>query len=92
VLSLKVSTKEVDKTIVNVVISDMRVTGSRLDLEYPSSIGKRDTSKVPPPKSTIKAFFSAPFLSSPFAIAAAVSSLIMRRMFNPAIERAAFVA
>ena len=57
----------------------------------PSSIVNKDTSKVPPPQSNINTFFS-PFLSSPYAIAAAVGSFIILNTFNPAITPASFVA
>ena len=61
--------------------------------KIPSSIVKSDTSNVPPPKSKIKILLSPfPFLSSPYAIAAAVGSLIMRNTFSPAIAPASFVA
>jgi hypothetical protein len=64
-----------------------------LTSKIPSSIVSKDTSKVPPPKSKIKTFFSPlPFLSSPYAIAAAVGSLIILRTFNPAIIPASLVA
>ena len=46
----------------------------------PLSIVRSETSKVPPPKSKTRMFFSpADFLSRPYAIAAAVDSLRMRR-------------
>ena len=61
--------------------------------KIPSSIVSNETSKVPPPKSKIKTFFSPdPFLSRPYAIAAAVGSLIILRTFNPAIIPASLVA
>uniref|UniRef100_A0A182ULX2 Uncharacterized protein n=1 Tax=Anopheles merus TaxID=30066 RepID=A0A182ULX2_ANOME len=61
--------------------------------KIPSSIVRIDTSKVPPPRSKISTFRSpAPFLSSPYAMAAAVGSLMMRSTFNPAIAPASFVA
>ena len=54
---------------------------------------KSDTSNVPPPRSKIKMFCSPLFFfSSPYAIAAAVGSLIIRRTFNPDIAPASFVA
>ena len=54
---------------------------------------KRETSKVPPPKSNIKTFCSDFLLvSNPYAIAAAVGSLIIRKTFNPAIAPASLVA
>lgn len=61
--------------------------------KIPSSIVNNDTSKVPPPKSKIKTFFSpSPFLSNPYAIAAAVGSLIILKTFNPAMIPASLVA
>ena len=61
--------------------------------KIPSSIVRSDTSNVPPPKSKIKILLSpSPFLSRPYAIAAAVGSLIMRNTLRPAIDPASFVA
>merc|ERR1719378_1471223 len=64
--------------------------------KMPSSMVSSDTSKVPPPRSKIITFFSAgpelDFLSRPYAIAAAVGSLMMRSTFRPAITPASFVA
>ena len=54
---------------------------------------RRDTSRVPPPKSYINTFFSPSlFLSRPYAIAPAVGSLIIRRTLSPEIAPASFVA
>jgi hypothetical protein len=50
----------------------------------PLSIVRMDTSKVPPPRSNTRMFFSPPFLSRPYAIAAAVGSLMMRTTLRPA--------
>jgi len=50
-----------------------------------------DTSNVPPPRSKTSIFFS-PFLSKPYAIAAAVGSLIIRATFKPEMVPASFVA
>jgi hypothetical protein len=48
---------------------------------------------VPPPQSKISIFLlSDSFFSKPYAIAAAVGSLITRRTFKPAIIPASFVA
>ena len=60
----------------------------------PPSILSTDTSNVPPPRSNIKIFFSSEedFLSSPYAIAAEVGSVITRNTVSPAITPAAFVA
>jgi len=58
----------------------------------PLSIVKIETSKVPPPKSNTKMFFSPDFLSRPYAIAAAVGSFKIRTTFKPAIVPASFVA
>ena len=57
-----------------------------LTSNIPSSIVKILTSNVPPPISKINTFCSSPAsLSSPYAIAAAVGSLIILNTFNPAI-------
>ena len=59
----------------------------------PSSIVRRETSNVPPPKSKIRTFLSPWFfLSSPYAMAAAVGSLMILRTFNPAMAPASLVA
>jgi len=50
-----------------------------------------DTSKVPPPRSKTRIFFSF-FSSRPYAIAAAVGSLMIRSTFKPAIVPASLVA
>ena len=64
-----------------------------LTSKIPSSIERQETSKVPPPKSKIKTLRSAPtFLSRPYAMAAAVGSLMIRRTLMPAIAPASFVA
>ena len=63
-----------------------------LTSNMPSSIFNKDTSNVPPPKSKIRTFCSFVLLSSPYAIAAAVGSLIMRNTFKPAITPASLVA
>lgn len=64
-----------------------------LTSNIPSSIVNNDTSNVPPPKSKISTFFSPfPFLSSPYAIAAAVGSLIILKTFKPAMIPASLVA
>lgn len=56
-------------------------------------MARMDTSKVPPPKSKIRTFFSPlRFLSKPYAKAAAVGSLIILKTFKPAIAPASFVA
>ncbi|KVH93673.1 hypothetical protein Ccrd_004272 [Cynara cardunculus var. scolymus] len=62
--------------------------------KIPSSIVNNDTSNVPPPKSKIKTFCSplrCDFLSNPYAIAAAVGSLIILITFIPEIAPASFV-
>ena len=60
--------------------------------KIPSSIFKSETSKVPPPKSKINTFLSLSTLSKPYAIAAAVGSLIILNTSSPAIIPASFVA
>ncbi|KAF4390148.1 hypothetical protein G4B88_005066 [Cannabis sativa] len=66
-----------------------------LTSKIPSSIVKIETSKVPPPRSKIRTFCSPTleaFLSNPYAIAAAVGSLMILNTFNPEIAPASFVA
>jgi hypothetical protein len=58
----------------------------------PLSMVKILTSNVPPPKSKTRMFFSPPFLSKPYAMAAAVGSLIILATFSPAIIPASLVA
>ena len=61
--------------------------------KIPSSIESNETSNVPPPKSKISTFCSPLLpLSRPYAIAAAVGSLIIRITFSPAIVPASRVA
>uniref|UniRef100_A0A1I8I9W5 Secreted protein n=1 Tax=Macrostomum lignano TaxID=282301 RepID=A0A1I8I9W5_9PLAT len=60
--------------------------------KIPSSIVRMDTSKVPPPRSKMSTFLSWPlFLSRPYAMAAAVGSLMMRSTFRPAMAPASLV-
>ena len=64
-----------------------------LTSKIPSSIDKRETSKVPPPISKTKIVFSFDVSSfNPYAIAAAVGSLITLKISNPAIVPASLVA
>ena len=64
-----------------------------LTSKIPSSIVRSETSKVPPPRSKIRTFLSpCPFLSKPYAIAAAVGSLMILKTLRPAIDPASFVA
>mmetsp|Transcript_21305 Transcript_21305/g.54268 ORF Transcript_21305/g.54268 Transcript_21305/m.54268 type:complete len:335 (-) Transcript_21305:313-1317(-) len=58
----------------------------------PLSMVSSDTSKVPPPRSKTRMFFSPDFLSRPYAIAAAVGSLMMRITLRPAMVPASLVA
>mmetsp|Transcript_2792 Transcript_2792/g.8024 ORF Transcript_2792/g.8024 Transcript_2792/m.8024 type:complete len:214 (+) Transcript_2792:1091-1732(+) len=58
----------------------------------PSSMVRRVTSKVPPPRSKTRMFFSPSFLSRPYAIAAAVGSLMMRITLRPEMVPASLVA
>ena len=61
--------------------------------KIPSSIERILTSNVPPPKSNIRTLDSLFLtLSKPYAIAAAVGSLIILKTFNPAIAPASLVA
>ena len=63
-----------------------------LTSNIPSSIHISEISWVPPPQSTIRTYCSFGLLSRPYAIDAAVGSLIIRNTFNPAICPASFVA
>jgi len=67
-----------------------------LTSKIPSSIDSSETSNVPPPRSKMSTFFSpvtpCDFLSRPYAIAAAVGSLMMRSTSSPAIAPASLVA
>ena len=58
----------------------------------PSPISSSDTSNVPPPRSKTRIVCSLSPLSSPYASAAAVGSLTMRRTLRPAISPASLVA
>ena len=58
----------------------------------PSSISSRETSKVPPPRSKTRMVCSRSPLSSPYASAAAVGSLMIRSTLRPAIVPASLVA
>ena len=63
-----------------------------LTSKIPSSIESKLQSKVPPPQSNTRICFSfLQFLSKPYAIAAAVGSLIILVIFNPEIVPASFV-
>mmetsp|Transcript_19909 Transcript_19909/g.61612 ORF Transcript_19909/g.61612 Transcript_19909/m.61612 type:complete len:216 (-) Transcript_19909:229-876(-) len=65
-----------------------------LTSKTPESIVSRVTSNVPPPKSNTRtcSSLSAAAFSRPYAIAAAVGSLMTRATFKPAIVPASFVA
>ena len=63
-----------------------------LTSKTPSPSSSTDTSNVPPPRSKTRIVWSAPSLSSPYASAAAVGSLTMRRTLRPAIVPASLVA
>mmetsp|Transcript_18136 Transcript_18136/g.45686 ORF Transcript_18136/g.45686 Transcript_18136/m.45686 type:complete len:274 (+) Transcript_18136:1310-2131(+) len=66
-----------------------------LTSKMPSSMVSRDTSKVPPPRSkmsTLRSPWPESFLSRPYAMAAAVGSLMMRSTSRPAILPASLVA
>ena len=64
-----------------------------LTSNIPSSIVNKLISWVPPPQSKINTFLSCvSLLSRPYAIAAAVGSLIIRVTFKPAIAPASLVA
>lgn len=55
-----------------------RATTAASLIHSPLSIASKVTSKVPPPRSNTRMFSSTPSLSRPYAIAAAVGSLITR--------------
>ena len=57
----------------------------------PSPNSRMDTSNVPPPRSNTRILPSSP-LSTPYAKAAAVGSLIIRNTSKPATVPASFVA
>eukprot|EP00760_Papus_ankaliazontas_P009512 PhM_4_TR14093/c1_g1_i5/m.49793 len=56
----------------------------------PSSIVRSETSNVPPPRSNTR-MLRSPFLFRPYAMAAAVGSLMMRATLRPAMTPASFV-
>jgi hypothetical protein len=64
--------------------------------KIPSLMVRMETSKVPPPRSNTRIFFSPvsppALLSRPYAMAAAVGSLMMRTMLRLAIVPASLVA
>mmetsp|Transcript_60340 Transcript_60340/g.159524 ORF Transcript_60340/g.159524 Transcript_60340/m.159524 type:complete len:266 (+) Transcript_60340:733-1530(+) len=63
-----------------------------LTSKMPSSIVSSDTSKVPPPRSKMRTLRSDDdCLSRPYAIAAAVGSLMIRSTLRPAMEPASLV-
>mmetsp|Transcript_21761 Transcript_21761/g.68166 ORF Transcript_21761/g.68166 Transcript_21761/m.68166 type:complete len:528 (+) Transcript_21761:810-2393(+) len=63
-----------------------------LTSKTPPEISRIETSKVPPPRSKTATSLPSSFLSMPYARAAAVGSLMMRRTSSPAIFPASFVA
>mmetsp|Transcript_17589 Transcript_17589/g.57601 ORF Transcript_17589/g.57601 Transcript_17589/m.57601 type:complete len:215 (-) Transcript_17589:548-1192(-) len=63
-----------------------------LTSKMPSSMVRSDTSKVPPPRSKMRTLRSADdCLSRPYAMAAAVGSLMMRSTLRPAMAPASLV-
>jgi len=62
-----------------------------LTSKTPYAISRIDTSKVPPPKSKTATVFDSD-LSKPYAIAAAVGSLMILSTLRPAMVPASFVA
>mmetsp|Transcript_21299 Transcript_21299/g.54241 ORF Transcript_21299/g.54241 Transcript_21299/m.54241 type:complete len:231 (-) Transcript_21299:417-1109(-) len=63
-----------------------------LTSKMPSSMVRSDTSKVPPPRSKMSTLRSDEEpLSRPYAMAAAVGSLMMRSTFRPEMEPASLV-
>ena len=63
-----------------------------LTSKTPPSIVSSVTSKVPPPRSKTRMFSSLSFLSRPYAMAAAVGSLMTRSTVRPAMVPASLVA
>mmetsp|Transcript_25198 Transcript_25198/g.64897 ORF Transcript_25198/g.64897 Transcript_25198/m.64897 type:complete len:212 (+) Transcript_25198:1225-1860(+) len=66
-----------------------------LTSKIPSSMVSRDTSNVPPPRSkmsTLRSPVDWSFLSRPYAMAAAVGSLMIRSTSRPAMAPASLVA
>jgi len=60
------------------MIDKVGVTGGGLTPKVPSSMVKRETSKVPLPKSKMRTFLLLEtFLSRPYAMATAVGSLMI---------------
>mmetsp|Transcript_17000 Transcript_17000/g.51530 ORF Transcript_17000/g.51530 Transcript_17000/m.51530 type:complete len:266 (+) Transcript_17000:655-1452(+) len=63
-----------------------------LTSKMPSSMVRRETSKVPPPRSKMRTLRSEEdCLSRPYAMAAAVGSLMMRSTLRPAMDPASLV-
>mmetsp|Transcript_15666 Transcript_15666/g.48501 ORF Transcript_15666/g.48501 Transcript_15666/m.48501 type:complete len:520 (-) Transcript_15666:374-1933(-) len=63
-----------------------------LTSKTPPLISKMDTSNVPPPRSKTATSLPSSALSRPYASAAAVGSLMIRKTSNPAMRPASFVA
>mmetsp|Transcript_27244 Transcript_27244/g.83981 ORF Transcript_27244/g.83981 Transcript_27244/m.83981 type:complete len:223 (+) Transcript_27244:1255-1923(+) len=63
-----------------------------LTSKMPSSIVRSETSNVPPPRSKTATSLPSSALSRPYASAAAVGSLMIRKTSNPAMRPASFVA
>merc|ERR1719231_2145673 len=91
-LALELLEEVVHHAVIEILAAEVGVAGGRFTSKMPSSMVRSETSNVPPPRSKMSTFFSSPFLSSPYAIAAAVGSLMMRSTLSPAIEPASFVA
>ena len=91
-LSLEDLEKVLDDAVVKVLAAQVRVARSREHLEDAIVNREEDTSKVPPPRSKTRIFFSPDFSFKPYAIAAAVGSLMMRMTLRPAIVPASLVA
>ena len=88
----KIIYKKIHHIQIKIFTTQMCITTGTFTSNIPSSRLNRVTSRVPPPTSYIIIFFSFSLcLSNPYAIAAAVGSLIIRSTFNPQIAPASFV-
>ncbi|KAK8812078.1 hypothetical protein WA556_004725, partial [Blastocystis sp. ATCC 50177/Nand II] len=65
-LALELRAEVLHHPVIEVLAAQVRVV---LTSKMPSSIDSSDTSKVPPPRSKIRMFFSPPFWSRPYAMA-----------------------
>merc|ERR1719235_2221914 len=94
-LALELRAEVVEEAVVEVLPAEVGVAGGGLDLEDALLDGQQETSKVPPPRSkmtTLRSPAMLDFLSRPYAMAAAVGSLMIRITFSPAMAPASLVA